>query len=129
MAYVALSRVRSLDGLHLTEFNAASIIVSSASLEANRLCCLYRKDLQCYKIPEKCSVKSVKRKFDCMVNGNAQKPKAKKPLVSSYKKRTTGKKRPAPSPSTIRNKVNKEGSGDCLLTSAEGLGRIEYPNF
>ena len=33
MAYVALSRVRSLDGLHLTNFDPSSIIVSNASLE------------------------------------------------------------------------------------------------
>ena len=53
MAYVALSRVRSLNGLYLTAFDASSIIVSSASLEeANRLRSLYRSDLPCYDIPK-----------------------------------------------------------------------------
>ena len=33
MAYVALSRVRSLNGLHLTDFDLASIIVSTSCLE------------------------------------------------------------------------------------------------
>ena len=60
MAYVALSRVRSLSGLHLTHFDPASIIVSNSCLEEiNRLRSIYRKDLPLYNIPKnKSSIES-----------------------------------------------------------------------
>ena len=46
MTNMALSRVRSLDGVHLIDFDPASIIVSTNCLkEINRLCAIYRKDL------------------------------------------------------------------------------------
>jgi len=46
MSYVALSKVRSLNGLHLTDFDSASIIANSSCLEEiNRLRGVYRKDL------------------------------------------------------------------------------------
>ena len=46
MAYVALSRVRTLSGVHLIEFDQYSIFVCSKSLqEFNRLRGLYRPDL------------------------------------------------------------------------------------
>ena len=54
MAYVALSRVRSLDGVgvHLVAFDQKSIIVSSKCLlEINRLRQLHRPDLMMYVIP------------------------------------------------------------------------------
>ena len=53
MAYVALSRVHSLNGLHLTEFDSISIIVSTSCLEEiNRLHNIYRKDLPLYDVPK-----------------------------------------------------------------------------
>ena len=53
MAYVALSRVCSLNGLHLTKFDPSSIIVSSSCLEEiNRLRGMYRKDLPLYDVPK-----------------------------------------------------------------------------
>ena len=53
MAYVALSRVRTLNGVHLTDFDPASIIVSTNCLEEiNRLRTIYRKDLSLYDIPK-----------------------------------------------------------------------------
>lgn len=52
MAYVALSRVRSLAGLHLIAFDSKSIRVNVKCLkEINRLRELYRKDLPLYDIP------------------------------------------------------------------------------
>jgi len=60
MAYVAISRVRHLDGLHLTSFDPASIIASSSGLEeVNRLRSCFRKHLSLYDIPptKKCPIK------------------------------------------------------------------------
>ena len=52
MAYVALSRVRSLSGLHLIEFHSKSLMVSVSCLkEVNRLREKYRPDLSLYAIP------------------------------------------------------------------------------
>ena len=52
MAYVALSRVRTLSGLHLIAINPASIKVSNQCLkEVNRLRETFRKDLPLYTIP------------------------------------------------------------------------------
>ena len=54
MAYVALSRVISLAGLHLSAFDPSSIIVSTSCLkEVNRLRELFRNDLPLYQMPPK----------------------------------------------------------------------------
>ena len=52
MAYAALSRVRTIEGLFLAAFNPKSLIVSVCSLkEVNRLRQTYRNDLPLYNIP------------------------------------------------------------------------------
>ena len=54
MAYVAMSRVRTLQGLYLTAFDPKSIIVDNNCLEeVNRLRSSFRKDLPLYEIPLK----------------------------------------------------------------------------
>ena len=61
MAYVALSRVRSLSGVHLTAFSPTSIMASRTCVEeVNRLRQKYRLDLPTYDLPAK---KSGKRKM------------------------------------------------------------------
>ena len=66
MAYVALSKVRSLAGLDLIAFDPQSVRVSVKSLrEINRLRKEFRKDLPLYDIP---SV-SGKRKLTGAVQG------------------------------------------------------------
>ena len=59
MAYVALSRVHNLSGLHLIKFHPNSVIVSrKCILELNQLRQLYRPDLPLYDVPAERPVKS-----------------------------------------------------------------------
>ena len=72
MAYVALSRVRSLSGVHLTAFSPTSIMAPRTCVEeVNRLRQKYRLDLPTYDLPAK---KSRKRK----VTGNVDHVSPKK---------------------------------------------------
>jgi len=65
MAYVAVSRVRSLDGLYLTSFDPVSIIVSNDCLkEVNRLRSCFRSDLPLYEITKQKKPRGVKRRLD-----------------------------------------------------------------
>lgn len=90
MAYMAMSRVRSLSGLHLAAFHPNSIKVSSSSLEEiNRLRQQYRKDLPLYStvVSTKCCKRKLTGSFD-----NGDQPDAKKPKInvaeSSKRKRS-----------------------------------------
>ena len=75
MAYVALSRVHSLNGVYLTHFDPASIIVSSKCLEkVNRLRSKYRNDLGTYEIPVD-KPPSKKHKITAIVDSDSPPPK------------------------------------------------------
>ena len=74
MAYVALSRVRSLAGLHLSAFHPKSIIVSTSCLkEVNRLRGIFRKDLPQYQLPKQTATTCRKHKLTGSNSGNPQK--------------------------------------------------------
>ena len=94
MAYVAMSRVHTLEGLHLTAFDPKSIIVNNSCLEeVDRLhirSC-FRKDLPLYEIPVE---KKRPVKYPLVDDCDKEAPAKKKP------KRPTCKKRPADAPKT-----------------------------
>ena len=80
MAYVAVSRVRTLAGLHLVAFEPKSIMVSTSCLkEVNRLRAAYRPDLQAYALPHTPRTGS-KHKLAGSVQDSA--PNPKKPRVA-----------------------------------------------
>ena len=75
MAYVALSRVRSLSGLHLSAFDLCSIIASPSCIrEVNRLREAFRKDLPLYSITPRPKARATKRKL----TGEVDVPKVRK---------------------------------------------------
>ena len=79
MAYVALSRVRSLSGLYLSAFDPKSIIVSPTCLkEVNRLRETFRNDLPLYNIPLKASAMGTKRKLTGATHHDGPKQKRSK---------------------------------------------------
>ena len=79
MAYVALSRVRSLSGLHLIAFDPNSVMISNKCLhEVNRLRQLYTKHLPLYDVP--CVLeprKGTKRKLSAAAHSDQPNPPQK----------------------------------------------------
>ena len=92
MAYVALSRVRSLSGIYLTAFNPQSIMVSTKCLkEVNRLRQTFRKDFPLYDILLK-SASTAKRKLTGITDDDLPNPKKSKlDAASSTIKNEEGK--------------------------------------
>lgn len=118
MAYVALSRVRSLSGLYITELDSQSIKVSNASLmEVNRLRQKFRTDLPMYSIPSlhKQRVRS-KRKLTAI----SDLPAAKRKKVDSN---ATKMKTNHPS------KLQKVPSGAKVSISSKRSGKSEISNI
>ena len=76
MAYVALSRVCSLSGLHSIEFHSNSLMVSVSCLkDVNRLREKYRHDLSLYAIPAPSKVATKRKLGGSNLCGDQPRPK------------------------------------------------------
>ena len=96
MAYVALSRVRSLLGVHLTAFSPTSIMASRTCVEeVNRLRQTYRPDLPSYDLPPK---RAGKRKMTGSLDpGSSKKPASEKTVSKGVKRKLTDERAEPPS--------------------------------
>ena len=128
MAYVALSRVRSLDGVHLVAFDRKSIMVSSKCLlEINRLRQLHRPDLPIYALPcEQSGNRKRKLSGTCMLPADAKKQKCLKGTTASSNRAYS--KRPLCQVKQDRGQVAKQ---PCMaIDSNDGDGnQMERSSF
>lgn len=118
IAYVALSRVRSLAGLHLISFDPNSIAVSTECIqEINRLRAAYRSDLPTYTLPTKKGRKRTK------LTGCFDEPDAKKiKTINSPSKA----KRPNPGKASTASKKSKTVDEDGLAIVHEEPGNLKF---
>jgi hypothetical protein len=107
MAYIALSRVQSLSGLHLSAFDPNSIMVCQRSLkEVNRLRQTYRADLPLYDPPKRRA--NTKRKLTGSIEDNQPKAKRSRALPQKRKRASESEdQKPLKQPRTI-----DDGGGD-----------------
>ena len=123
MAYVALSRVRSLDGLFLTAFDPQSIRVSLSSLEeVNRLRKAHRPDLPPYTIPT-VPRGTRKRKLtgvEKTLSPSSKKAKAKhtpsEQCVGNRKRKLTGVDSPTSKKAKAQPTPSEQCDDDCVIT-------------
>ena len=114
MAYVAISRVRTLDGLFLTAFDPTCIKVDNSCLqEVNRLRSKFREDLPLYEIPRAKKL-PVKRKFiDDICDNPPAKKKCRNKVVSAPKRLNNSKK----SVPAMRKKAKSAGKDGPATTT------------
>ena len=90
MAYVALSRVCTLSGIHLTVFDPKSIIVEPRINEINRLRKMYCPDFPQYAVPQNSS-KPTKRKYSGVTQFEDM-PPTKVPKMSTAQDKQAAKR-------------------------------------
>ena len=119
MAYVALSRVRSLDGVHLVAFDRKSIIVSSKCLlEINRLRQLHRPDLMVYALPpEQSSIRKRKLSGTCTIPPDPKKQKKSQKGTTASSK--NARKRP---PCQIKQNKRQLAEKPCMEIDSNNRG-------
>ena len=130
MAYVALSRVRFLSGLHLIEFHSKLLMVSvSCLIEVIRLREKYRPDLSLYAIPAT-SKKATKRNLSgsnlCGDQARLKKQRTATKTLSRKRKQTFDKSSKPPkkkAPSSNTGALGSDGDDSLVIT---GTGQVQY---
>ena len=136
MAYVAISRVRTLKGLYLTAFDPVSIRVDTSCLdEVNRLRSQFRKDLAPYQMPVAKTLPVERSLIDI---SDTESPLPKKPKVKVATKRTLTKllettTTAMKTKSTGNNTTNTSCSrnNDCAIARVDRprVPRSEWPDY
>ena len=130
ISYVALSRVRSLNGLHLIDFDSAYIIASSSCLEEiNRQRGVYRKDLSLYNVPKTNFCK--KHRFTVKIDDEA--PPSKKRCTDKQNRKqkpSTQDKIPKTKQSKkVKLQAAKNGNDDTGTVSTVNSQCTTWPNL
>ncbi|KAL5497334.1 hypothetical protein EMCRGX_G013794 [Ephydatia muelleri] len=123
MAYVAISRVRTLAGLHLLAFDPKSIKVSDECVqEVNRLRKLFRPDLTYIPLSKEC--KAVQHKISALPFVHTTDPVVQHPKRASVKHSAGTKKQ-----KTVDITVVKPIPMTCSQTSASNLNgkKVDSP--
>ena len=98
MAYVALSRVKQLENLHLIAFKTQSVMVSNKCLqEVNRLRQTYRPDLPQYSVPtNQGGTQKRKRKMEGACTSELSNPPKPKRIKTDAGRKTKRSELPSP---------------------------------
>ena len=130
MTHVALSRVRSLSGLHLIEFHSKSLMVSGSCLkEVNRLREKYRPDLSLYTIPAPSKVATKRKLSGSNLCGDQPRPKKQRTAtktLSRKRKQTFDKSSEPPkkkAPSSNTGALGSDGDDSVVIT---GTRQVQY---
>ena len=130
MAYVALSRVSSLSGLHLIEFHSKSLMVSISCLkEVNRLREKYRPDLSLYAIPAPNKIATKRKLSGSNLCGDQPRPKKQRTAtktLSRKRKQTFDKSSEPPNkkaPSSNAGALGSDGDDSLVIT---GTRQVQY---
>ena len=103
MAYVAVSRVRTLQGLHRVAFEPESIMVSTSCLkEINRLRATYKPDLNPHPLPAPAKADRKRKLTGSVQHDN---PKPKKPCGANPGSLNKGKQSLSTSKTALPNKT------------------------
>ena len=133
MAYVALSRVRSISGLklHLVAFDPTSIRVSQNSLEEfNRLRAAHRKDLSQYSLPARAKSGSKRIRAECSLVPDVPDSKRRRYTKTAGRKAADGgrpPKRKSEDPPETEKGSKRLCTDDLIFTGEEELPLKYHP--
>ena len=111
----------SLNGLHLTDFDPASIIVSNSCLEEiNRLRTIYRADLPLYNMPK---TKKASRKRHFNFKSDEEVPPVKKPRANQQNCKQKNLMQQGKSHKTKKAKTQAAQNNECIYTGTVSISQ------